>query len=227
MTFAEFRKSLVGDGVEGELVKTILISLVTSFLIFGILYFFKLKYIENFFPKYGFYLFFAFISYAFILSSVRQVRAYKEFACMSGMMIGMTIGMIAGFLPAFYIGATNGMFWGSFFGMVIGISFGVWNGKCCGIMGSMEGVMAGFMGALMGAMTSVMMLNDNLKLASAIIFIISIFILGGLNFMVYKEMKGNERKHKDEDFFVIFWSIVLTIATIWLSVFGPRSALFQ
>jgi len=227
MTIKEFKKALHGDGVEGELIKTIFISLITSFLVLAVVYFLKLRYIENFVPKYGFFLFLAVLSYALILPSVRQVRAYKEFPCMSGMMIGMTIGMISGFLPAFYVGATNGMFWGGVFGMSVGIFFGVWNGKCCGIMGLMEGVMAGFMGGLMGAMTAVMMLNDNLKAAAVIVFVISGFIMFGLNFMIYKETRGAERKHKDDEFFIVFWSFVLTIFTVWLMIFGPRSVLFQ
>src|SRR3989344_2894200 len=135
MTFKEFAKSLSKNGVEGELIKTIFVSLITSFALLAIAYFLKLKYIENFIPKYGFFLFFAILSYAIILPSVRYVRAYREFPCMSGMMIGMTIG----------------------------IFLGAWNGKCCGIMGMMEGTMAGFMGGIMGAMTAIMMLNDNLK----------------------------------------------------------------
>ena len=229
MSFKEFIKSLNNDKVEGELVKTIFVSLVTSFAILGILYFLMLRSVENFIPKYGFYLFFAVLSYSLILLSVRHIRAYKEFACMSGMMIGMTIGMISGFLPGFYIGATNGMFWGSVVGMSFGILFGAWNGKCCGIMGTMEGIMAGFMGGLMGAMTAIMMLNDNLRAATAVIFIASATILFGLNYMIYKEANdlGMERKQKDSEFFTIFWSLLLTAITIWFMVFGPRSQLFQ
>src|SRR3989338_9133995 len=162
MTLKEFTKSLNNNGTEGELVKTIFFSLIVSFSILAMFYFFRLKYIENFIPKYGFYLFFAVLSYALILPSIRYVRAYKEFPCMSGMMIGMTIGMIAGFLSGFYVGATNGMFYGSIYGMSVGIFFGIWNGKCCGVMGIMEGMVAGFMGGIMGAMTAIMMFNDNL-----------------------------------------------------------------
>nr|MBI4156535.1 hypothetical protein [Candidatus Woesearchaeota archaeon] len=226
MTFKNFINSLANDKAEGELIKTIFISLATSFAIFAILYFLKLKDIENFIPKYGFYLFFAILSYAIILPSVRYVRAYKEFACMSGMMIGMTIGMVAGFLSGFYVGSTNGMFVGSVFGMAVGISFGVWNGKCCGIMGAMEGMMAGFMGGLMGAMTALMMFNDNLKIAGIIVFIISTFIVFGLNYLVYKETRETERKHKDDEFFIIFISFILTSLTTWIMVLGPRSILF-
>jgi len=227
MSFKDFIKSLNNDKVEGELVKTIFVSLATSFILIGILYFLRLRYIENFIPKYGFYLFFAVLSYSLILLSIKHIRAYKEFPCMSGMMIGMTIGMISGFLPGFFVGATNGMFWGSVFGMAVGITFGTWNGKCCGIMGAMEGMMAGFMGALMGGMTSIMMLNDNLKLAGVIIFMVSSVILLGLNYMIYTETREMERKHKDDEFFTIFWSFLLTAVTIFFMVFGPRSLLFQ
>src|SRR3989344_5308149 len=227
MTLKEFTKSLNNNGTEGELVKTIFFSLIVSFSILAILYFIKLKYIENFIPKYGFYLFFAVLSYALILPSIRYIRAYKEFPCMSGMMIGMTTGMIAGFLSGFYVGATNGMFFGSIFGIAIGIFFGIWNGKCCGIMGIMEGMMAGFMGGLMGAMTAIMMYNDNLKIAAFILFIISSVIIIGLNFMIYKETRGVDRIHKDGEWFTVFWSFILTIITTWIMVFGPRSVLFQ
>ncbi|MEX2017301.1 MAG: hypothetical protein WD876_02410 [Candidatus Pacearchaeota archaeon] len=228
MSLKEFAKALNSDGVEGELFKTIFISLVTSFVMLGIFYFLSFRNIEDFIPKYGFYLFFAVLSFALILPSVRHIRAYREFACMSGMMIGMTIGMVAGFLSGFFIGATNGMFVGSVFGMAIGIFFGVWNGKCCGVMGAMEGMMAGFMGGLMGGMTALMMLNDNLKIAGIIVFLISAVILFGLNYMIYKETNEAkmERKHKDNEFFIIFWSILLTALTAWLMIFGPRSALF-
>ena len=102
MTFKLFVKELNGNRVEGELVRTVAYSLITSFVILGILYFVSFRYMDNFIPKYGLYLFLAALSYAFILPSVRQVRAYKQFACMPGMMIGMTIGMIAGFLLGYY-----------------------------------------------------------------------------------------------------------------------------
>ncbi|MBS3153301.1 hypothetical protein J4426_01945 [Candidatus Woesearchaeota archaeon] len=227
MSFKEFMKSLSNDGVEGEIIKTVFVSLITSFAIFGLFYLLKLRYVENFIPKYGFYLFFAILSYSLILPSIRQVRAYKEFPCMTGMMIGMTIGMISGFLAGFYIGSTNGMFYGSIFGMLIGIIFGGLNGKCCGIMGFMEGITAGFMGGLMGAMTAIMMLNDNLKAAGVIVFLVSAVIMIGLNFMVYKETRNEERKHKDSEFFIIVWSFVLTTITILIMVFGPRSVLLQ
>ena len=57
MTLQEFRQALKGKGVEGELIKTIFLSLVASFITLGVLYFLKLRYVENFIPKYGFFLF--------------------------------------------------------------------------------------------------------------------------------------------------------------------------
>ena len=229
MAFKDFIKSLNNDKAEGELVKTIFVSLATSFILILFLYFLRLRDIANFIPKYGFYLFFAALSYSLILLSIRHIRAYKEFACMSGMMIGMTIGMISGFLPGFFIGATNGMFWGSVLGMASGIFFGIENGKCCGIMGVMEGIMAGFMGGLMGGMTAIMMLNDNLRAAAVVIFMVASIILVGLNYMIYKEARdlAMERKQKDGEFFIIFWSLFLTAITTWFMVLGPRSLLFQ
>ncbi len=227
MSLRLFVNELNGNRVEGELIKTIIYSLMTSFVILAILYLSSLKYINNFIPKYGLFLFLAALSYALILPSVRQVRAYKEFACMPGMMIGMTIGMISGFLPGYFIGATNGMFYGSIFGMAVGILLGILNGKSCGIMGFMEGIMAGFMGGIMGAMTAVMMINDNLKLAGIILFIISSVILIGLNYMIYKETKENERQLKEDHTFTIFATLILISITTWLMILGPRSVLFQ
>ncbi len=226
MTFKEFTKELGGSRVEGELLKSILYSLLISFGLFAILYFLRLRYVEDFLPKYGFYLFFAILSYAIIFPSIRQIRAYGNFACMSGMMIGMTIGMISGFLAGFFIGATNGMFYGIVFGMSVGIFTGIWNGRCCGIMGIMEGLMAGFMGGLMGPMTSVMLLNDNLKIASVIVFASSAVIMFSLNYMIYGEMKENKREMKENHWIIVLLSIILTAITIWFMVYGPRSALF-
>lgn len=224
MKISEFARYL---GKEESLFKTLFVSLMTSFGILAVFYFSGLKNVESFIPKYGLYLFLGILSYGLILFSTAHVRIYKEFACMSGMMIGMTIGMIAGFLPGFYVGSTNGMFTGSVFGMAIGILFGIWNGKCCGIMGTMEGIMAGFMGGLMGAMTSVMLINDNMKTMGIIVFAISSVILLGLNYMIYEETREILNKNKQDIFFIIFWSISLTILTIWITVFGPRSALFS
>lgn len=226
MSFKQFTKELQGQRVEGELVKTVFYSLITSFIVLAILYYFRFRTISDFVPKYGFYLFFAMLSYALVVPTIRQIRAYKNMACMSGMMVGMTIGMMAGFLAGYFVGATNGMFVGGVFGMSVGIILGIWMGSCCGIMGLMEGLMAGFMGGWMGAMTSVMLLNDNLKIASVLIFIVCATILGSLNYMIYLEAKENERQRKEDHFTTIIISFILTIVTAWLVVYGPRSALF-
>ena len=223
MTVNEFFKELKGNArVEGELITAIFISLLTSFVTFGCIYFFNLKSIEGFMDKYGFFLFFAILSYGILMPSIRQVRAFKQFPCMTGMMIGMTIGMVSGFLSGFYVGATNGMFWGSVFGMSVGIFMGVWKGRCCGIMGILEGLMAGFMGGLMGGMTAVMM-STEVKEAGVIIFIVCGAIMLGLNYMLYVETKKEERVHKEGYFLTVAMSLLLTIITIWLVVFGPRS----
>ena len=230
MSLKEFTKELNGRNgkVEGELIKTVFYSLLTGLGLLAILYYFKFRFIESFLSEEGFFLFFAVLSYSLIIPTIRQVRAYREFACMSGMMIGMTTGMIVGFMGGFYLGATNGMFVGSVFGMAVGILIGTWMGKCCGIMGFLEGMMAGFMGGLMGAMTAVMMLNDNLKAATVVIFIISSAILFSLNYMIYKETKDNEteRQLREDHFWTVALSFVLTVATAWLMIFGPRSLLF-
>jgi hypothetical protein len=227
MSVNKFIKELNGNRAEGEIIKSIFYSLLTSFIFLTVVYYLKLKNIDGVVGKYGFYLFFAALSYSLIIASVRQIRAYKEFPCMSGMMIGMISGMIAGFLPGLYIGATNGMFVGATAGMLIGIIMGIWNGKCCGIMGVMEGIMAGFMGSLMGAMTAIMMLNDNLKYAVVISFAVTSFTMLCLNYLVYFEMKESDRQRKDDHFLTIVLSLLLMAGTTWLMIFGPRSALFS
>jgi len=226
MSWKEFRKELNGNRVEGELIKTIFYSVLTSFIILGLLYYLKFRFVDNFMSSYGYFMFFAVLSYALLISTFRQVRAYREFACMSGMMIGMTTGMIGGFLPGFFIASTNGMFVGSIFGMFIGITLGIFNGRCCGIMGVMEGIMAGFMGGLMGAMTAFMLFNDNLIASMVIIFLISATILFLLNYMVYREMKVEERKLKEDHLWTLVISFVLIVLTAWLMIYGPKSGVF-
>lgn len=93
MSLKEFARELNGKNVEGEIIKTIFVSLIVSLITSGVMYFLFLKNVENFFPKYGFYLFFSVLSYAAVMPAVRQVRAFRQFPCMSGMMIGMTIGI--------------------------------------------------------------------------------------------------------------------------------------
>ena len=225
MSFREFTKSLGRkESVEGELFTTIFISLITSFVVLSILYFAKFRFIENFLSRYGFYLFFSVLSYALICGVLKHVRAFGQFPCMSGMMIGMTTGMIAGFLPGFFVAATNGMFVGVIFGMLIGISIGIYcGGCCCGVMGFLEGMMAGFMGGLMGAMTAFMLLNDHLRASTVVVFLVSVVILGALNYMLYLEGKQLERRRKEGNFFTVALTFVLIVLTTWLIVFGPRT----
>ncbi len=227
MTLSQFLKELNSNRVEGELIKTILYSLATSAVIFSLLYFFRFRFIDDFFNKQGFYLFFAVLSYALLTPVIRQIRAYKEFPCMTGMMLGMTTGMMAGFLAGFFVGATNGMFYGSVFGMTVGISLGVWMGSCCGVMGFLEGIMAGFMGGLMGGMTALMLLNDHLQAATVIIFVVGAVILFSLNYLIYHEMCTCERKRQEDHFLTMALTSLLTLTTAWLMVWGPRSLLFS
>jgi hypothetical protein len=226
MTLKKFMKELSGERVEGEIIKSMFYSFITSFFILLILYLVKFRFIEDFMGKYGFYLFFAMLSYSLFIPIMRQVRAYKEFNCMAGMMIGMTSGMIVGFLVGFYTGATNGMLMGSVFGSLVGILFGVWLGSCCGVMGFLEGIMAGFMGGLMGAMTAVMMINDNLQFATVFIFIVTTIILLGLNYMVYLEAKEVQREVFEDHTLTIIITFVLIVTTVFIMLFGPRSLLF-
>ena len=76
-------------------------------------------------------------------------------------------------------------------------------------------------------MTSIMLLNDHLKATSVIVFVIAGVILVGLNYLIHKETREIERRHRDSNLFTISWSFALTVITIVLMVFGPRSALFQ
>lgn len=223
----EFIRDLNGKNIEGKLIKTLVYSLLTGFVTFGILYFLRLKNISDFIPKYGLYVFLSIVSYSFISVSIMHIRTYKELMCMPGMMIGMTIGMVSGFLPGYFIGGTNGLFYGSIFGIVIGMSFGIWSGKCCGIMGIMEGMMAGFMGGLMGAMTAIMMINDNIKGMAIISVLVLTGILFGLSYMLYKETRQIEIHKKENYLITTLIMVVLTIITIWFMVFGPKSPLFN
>lgn len=226
MSLKNFVKELNGKRVEGEILESIFLSLVISLVFLGLLYYFKFRFMDNFVSSYGVYLFFAALSYSILIPTIKQVRSYKKFTCMSGMMIGMTIGMMAGFVAGFYTGATNGMFWGSVFGMLVGIVLGIWLGSCCGVMGFMEGMMAGFMGGLMGAMTAVMMYNDNLIAATVIIFFITTTIMLALNYMIYLESKHIESFTRTDNFVVAFITLVLIAGTTWLIIYGPRSVLF-
>jgi len=222
MSFKQFIREMNGNRVEGELIHTFLYSLITGVIIYLAIFMIN----KDLVREYNLYLFLAILTYSLLTLTLRQVRAYKHFNCMAGMMIGMTAGMIAGFLPGFYVGATNGMFIGGVFGMAIGILFGIWNGKCCGVMGIMEGIMAGFMGGWMGAMTAVMLFNDHLIWATYIVTGVSWVIMFLLNYMIYFEMKESERAYHESHGIGILFSALLTLLTILLIAFGPRSALF-
>ncbi len=226
MSLKEFVKELSGSRTEGELIRTMFYSLITSIITLGLAYFVIRWDFEKFLSTQAYYLFFAIVGYALLIPSMRQVRSYGEMPCMSGMMIGMTIGMISGFISGFFIASTNGMFVGSVFGMFVGIIFGVWNGKCCGIMGFMEGIMAGFMGGLMGAMTAFMLLNDHLKATAIIVFVVSTVIIFSLNYLVYREMKETTKQIKEDHFLTVVLSFALTMITTWLMISGPRSGVF-
>jgi hypothetical protein len=65
--------------------------------------------------------------------------------------------------------------------------------------------------------------NDHLKAAGVIVFLICGTILIGLNYMLYIETKREERQYHEGDFITIFLSVVFTIVTTWMIVFGPRS----
>jgi len=184
--------------------------------------------IQNFFNSYGYYLIFLIISITIASISLLHIKIYGDkFSCMSGMMIGMTSGMISGFLIGMLVAATNGMFIGSVAGIFIGMVTGLTAGKCCGVMGIMEGTMAGFMGGLMGAMTTLMMLNDNLKLIIPIVVFICASILIGLDYMIYKEMKDSKTIIPDYTFLLLITAtFIITIAITFLMILGPKSALF-
>ena len=227
MAFKEFAKELKGNRIEGELLKAIFYSLLTSFIFLAITYFFKFKYMDNFIYKYGYYLFFSALSIALIMPAVRQLNAYKEMACMSGMMVGMTIGMISGFLLGFFTSSTNGIFYGGFFGVLVGIFMGVWLGKCCGIMGIMEGMMAGLMGGTMGPMITLMMLSDNLVWFMPFYIIVNMIILLGLSYMLYEEVVENRTDIKKQPVSFSVFALLSTFAVlvlIYIMLYAPKSA---
>lgn len=226
MSFRSFIQELRGERVEGELVSTAVLSLITSLITLSILYWLRLRDVPGFLDRYGLFLGLSCLSYALILPLLRQVRAYPALPCMSGMMVGMGTGMIAGFLPGFYVASTNGMFVGSVFGCLVGMILGVWSGKCCGIMGVLEGLMAGFMGGLMGAMTSFMLLNDRVELAGILVLVIWIVIGVALKYMVYLETKEEARAHHEDHLLTIVLTFVLVTFTTWVMVYGPKSIVF-
>ena len=215
--------------VEGKLVWIALGTFVVLSVLEIIAYFGFFRTIPGFFDRFGYYITFLVLSVVVSGTSVWHIRAYgSTFSCMSGMMIGMTSGMISGFLIGLIVGATNGMFIGSLVGLGVGIFIGIVTGKCCGVMGVMEGMMAGFMGGLMGAMTSLMMLNDHLKIIIPVLVGVSTAILLGLDYMIYKEVGHlKEKVNKSEFLPFITFCFVVTIGITFLMVYGPKSILFQ
>ena len=59
-----------------------------------------------------------------------------------------------------------------------------------------------------------------------IVFLISGVIMLLLNYMVYKEMKNEERRKYEDHLFTILLTFILMTITTWLMVFGPRSGVF-
>jgi hypothetical protein len=205
------------------LIRSIAYSLFASGALFAAAYSWKLGGVFNFFPRFGFYLFPAILSYAFLIATARHIRACGAFTCMAGMMIGMTMGMVGGFLAGFYVGATNGMFFGSLFGLIIGIGAGVWLGARYGVMGFMEGVMAGFMSGPMGAMTAVMLQNNQVPIMGVLLLGIGVVILGALNYMALVEKRGEAARETESHLLTVVLSLALTAGTIYLMVYGPGS----
>lgn len=226
MSFKKFVKELSGDRVEGQLVKTLVVSLLTVAIAFSILYFAFLNQYLNL-TKNGLFIFLALLSIALIGPTIHQVRAYRSLSCMGGMMVGMTCGMISGFLIGFYVGATNGVFIGSLTGMAAGIFIGIWLGLSCGVMGFLEGIMAGFMGGMMGAMTAIMAFNDGLRPLAVICFAISAIILIGLKYMIYKESLETKDKPKFSYLSIIIPSAILSTLVLLVISFAPKSIIVQ
>jgi len=217
------------DNVEGKIIRYAVAVLFILGALEVLTYYAFFKNIPDFFNSYGYYLIFLVISIVISSISLMHIKVYGDrFSCMSGMMIGMTSGMISGFLIGMLVAATNGMFIGSVAGIFIGMIVGIIAGKCCGVMGVMEGVMAGLMGGLMGAMTTLMMLNDHLRLIILLIVLISLSILIGLDYMIFKEMKDSKPVIPEYSFLLLTTtSFIITIIITFLMILGPKSALFQ
>jgi hypothetical protein len=85
------------------------------------------------------------------------------------------------------------------------------------------------MGGLMGAMTSVMTLNDNIKLLIPILILNMIIIVIGLIIMIYKEeISSREDIHYEGFQFLPFITVnfIIILILTYLMVYGPRSFLF-
>ena len=90
--------------------------------------------------------------------------------------------------------------------------------------------MAGLMGGIMGAMTSVMALNDNLKIFIPVLVVSIISIIIGLIYMIYEqEVKERETINYGGFHFLPFITVifVIVIGLTFLMVYGPKSFLFN
>ncbi len=216
--------------MESEMVQTGMYTIFLLFMIELVAYFGFFQNIPDFFSKFGYYILFLGLVIVMNAVAVWHVKAYQHtFSMMTGMMIGMTLGMSTGFGVGLIVGATNGMFIGSLAGLVLGMGVGSYVGKCCGIMGLMEGMMAGLMGGPMGAMTSVMALNDNLKLFIPILVLSLLGVLLGLVYMIYmEEVRQREVVHYKGFALLPFMTVnfIITLILTFVMVYGPRSFLF-
>jgi heme/copper-type cytochrome/quinol oxidase subunit 4 len=75
-------------------------------------------------------------------------------------------------------------------------------------------------------MTAVMLLNDHLKLATIIVSVFTGVISISLNYLIFFEMKENERQRHEDHSSTAVITFVLMMLTIWIMVYGPRSGLF-
>ncbi|MBI2565281.1 hypothetical protein HYV79_04860 [Candidatus Woesearchaeota archaeon] len=214
---------------EAKVLEVAGITLIALSVLFVLLYKLFFESIPEFTTKYSWHIVYLIFTVVANATVIYHLKAYRNaVTCMAGMMIGMTIGMISGLSIGFLVGATNGMFTGALYGMIVGMITGAWCGKCCGIMGVMEGIMAGLMGGTMGAMLSVMLINDRLLIFTPIFILSCTIILAGLGYMVYKEHSVNDEKViKPYPLTnLVFICFLITVITILVMLYGPKSALF-
>ncbi|VVC03169.1 Uncharacterised protein [Candidatus Burarchaeum australiense] len=212
--------------VESQLMHYALASAAIIFLLIGAAYLFVFRGLANavlyeplIFLAVGTGLLAAFAH--FHMSSYRG-----NMSCTNGMMVGMTVGMCVGFLAGALVGATNGMFMGSLAGMTVGIAMGANLGRYCGVMGAMEGIMAGLMAGTMGAMLSVMMVNDHLLEFLFVLFGLCAFVVGGLSYMMYREVGSAKRAAMRASFGqFLAMSAFLALSITALMLYGPKGGI--
>lgn len=182
---------------------------------------------NNFLAKRGWWLFYLVVTIVTVIGALWHVRAHKgSVGSMVGMMMGMTLGMQAGVMISVVIGSTNGMFMGGLTGILFGTFVGIYAGQCCGLMGILNGALMGTMGGTMGPMIALMMKNDHILWFMPVFTIINIFILLGLNFLVYENLIGDKNIKKEPADFWTFFSIclILTVLFTLIIVYGYKSA---